>query len=173
MINNPFFRKSANCSRFDALLSGKQLKTFKIQTIDPKNLSKFWIDGLEKPCLIEKSTGLGIKLPDSSTTLGDIAKIIGTGFPIKIIGVGEQSEIASTIGDYSYYLANRTADHKILNLISLEFSATKLSARVQSPILVREVDWIDKCWPLDRRAKGDYPQVQVNKDVWYIQFCLV
>ena len=31
---------------------------------------------------------------------------------------------------------------------------------MQSPTLVREVDWIDKCWPLDRRARGDFPQVQ-------------
>jgi F-box/leucine-rich repeat protein 10/11 len=152
MINNPSFRRSANCGKFSSLLSGKQLQTFPIQKIAACDLSQSWIDsdGLEKPVLIENVKGLGMKIPDSSTKLSDIAAIIGTDFPIKIISVGEQIEIAGNIGEYAYYLANRTADHKLLNLISLEISATRLSGKVQSPNLVREVDWIDKCWPLDR-----------------------
>ena len=162
MISNPSFRRSASCGRFNAMLSGKQLKSFVIERIRAEDVTQQWIDhnGLERPVLVANVAGLGLKLPDSSTTLSDIAGVIGPNLPIKIIGVGEQSEITASLGDYAYYMANRTPDHKVLNLISLEVSATRLSGRVQSPTLVRDVDWIDKCWPLDRRARGDFPQVQ-------------
>lgn len=144
------------------MLEGKQLQNFPAEKFNSQTLTQLWLDtdGFERPVIIENMAGLGMKLPDSSSKLSDIASIIGPNFPIKVIGVGEQSEISATIGDYAHYIANRTADHKVLNLISLEVSATRLSGKVQSPSLVREVDWIDKCWPLDRRARGDFPQVQ-------------
>lgn len=162
MLSKPSFRRSANCGRFDVMLSGKELQKFPVEIIQSGTLNQQWIDknGLEKPVLIEKADGLGLKLPDPSSNLSDIAGIIGHDFPIKVIGVGEQSEIAANIGEYAQYISSRTSDHKVLNLISLEVSATRLSSKVQSPTLVREVDWIDKCWPLDRRARGDFPQVQ-------------
>jgi Jumonji helical domain len=144
------------------MLDGKQLQNFPAEKFNSQTLTQLWLDtdGFERPVIIENMAGLGMKLPDSSSKLSDIATIIGPKFPIKVIGVGEQSEISANIGDYAHYIANRTADHKVLNLISLEVSATRLSGKVQSPSLVREVDWIDKCWPLDRRARGDFPQVQ-------------
>lgn len=67
-----------------------------------------------------------------------------------------------TIGEYAQYLENYTPDHKTLNMISLEFSHTDLSVQVKSPTLVKEVDWIDRCWPLSRRARGDFPQVHAT-----------
>ena len=162
MLSKPSFRRSASCGRFDVMLAGKDLQKFPVERILSGTLTQEWIDcnGLEKPVLIERAEGLGLKLPDSSTSLSDIAGIIGHDFPIKVIGVGEQSEISANIGEYAQYMSSRTSDHKVLNLISLEVSATRLSSKVQSPTLVREVDWIDKCWPLDRRARGDFPQVQ-------------
>lgn len=162
MLSKPSFRRSANCGRFDVMLSGKEILKFPAEKIHSGTLNQEWIDknGLEKPVLIEKADGLGLKLPDPSSSLSDIAGIIGHDFPIKVIGVGEQTEIAANIGEYAQYISSRTSDHKVLNLISLEVSATRLSSKVQSPTLVREVDWIDKCWPLDRRARGDFPQVQ-------------
>jgi Jumonji helical domain len=162
MIANPSFRRSAKCGRFNSMLEGKQLQNFPAEKFNSQTLTQLWLDtdGFERPVIIENMAGLGMKLPDSSSKLSDIASIIGPNFPIKVIGVGEQSEISANIGDYAHYIANRTADHKVLNLISLEVSATRLSGKVQSPSLVREVDWIDKCWPLDRRARGDFPQVQ-------------
>lgn len=36
---------------------------------------------------------------------------------------------------------------RLLNVISLEFSHTKLEHYVQSPTLVRQVDWVDVVWP--------------------------
>ena len=34
-----------------------------------------------------------------------------------------------------------------LNVISLEFSNTKLDNQVTAPRIVRQIDWIDKVWP--------------------------
>ena len=41
---------------------------------------------------------------------------------------------------------------RILNQISLELSNTPMMAHVQSPKFVREIDWIDRAWPQDRKT---------------------
>ena len=48
---------------------------------------------------------------------------------------------------------------QVLNVISLEFSGTPLAQHVQSPTVVRELDWIDKAWPVHRRLDHQYPKV--------------
>lgn len=46
-------------------------------------------------------------------------------------------------------------------MITLEFSSFHaMNLKVQSPLFVRHIDWIDLIWPLDRRVRGDYPKVQ-------------
>jgi F-box/leucine-rich repeat protein 10/11 len=47
---------------------------------------------------------------------------------------------------------------RVLNQISLEFSRTALAGKIQSPTIVRELDWIDRAYP-DKTAE-QYPQVQ-------------
>ena len=42
-----------------------------------------------------------------------------------------------------------------LNLITLEFSNTRLARCVESPSLVREIDWIDHLWPSTEAHDGD------------------
>jgi hypothetical protein len=88
--------------------------------------------------------------------------IVGESQPIKIIEVGSQNEISDcTLGEYSFYLSHRSAQHKVLNMITLEFSSFQgMNLKVQSPLFVRHIDWIDLIWPLDRRVRGDYPKVQ-------------
>lgn len=153
MVNDSEFRKSAKCVYFSNILLSKTVDIFPICKLKGKELSKEWIEtnGLVEPILIEEhASSLGMKVPDSSVTISDVANTIGVEFPLKIIGVGEQNEILGwSIGDYAHYLTNRTADHKVLNLISLEISPTPLSSKIQSPSLVRDIDWIDKCWPLE------------------------
>lgn len=88
--------------------------------------------------------------------------IVGESQPIKVIEVGSQNEISDcTLGEYSHFLAHRSAQHKVLNMITLEFSSFHgMNLKVQSPLFVRHLDWIDLIWPLDRRVRGDYPKVQ-------------
>lgn len=51
---------------------------------------------------------------------------------------------------------------KILNVISLEISSTKLSDKVSPPRLVQDLDWVENYWPTSRKGKGySYPKVQL------------
>jgi F-box/leucine-rich repeat protein 10/11 len=51
---------------------------------------------------------------------------------------------------------------KILNVISLEITHTKLSDMILPPRIVRELDWVENHWPSTRKGKGHaYPKVQL------------
>jgi F-box/leucine-rich repeat protein 10/11 len=118
--------------------------------------------GFNKPfVIVGNASAIGIKIPDKSTTFANIAQIVGPQTPTKLIEVGQQSEITGyTLQEYAEYLATRTKNHKTLNMITLEFSSTPLNSKVLAPSFVRDIDWIDSIWPLERRARGDYPKVQ-------------
>lgn len=60
-----------------------------------------------------------------------------------------------------YYRSPEASREKIRNVISLEISGTKLADMVVPPRLVRELDWVEKVWPSSKKAKGQYPQVQL------------
>lgn len=54
------------------------------------------------------------------------------------------------------------ARDKILNVISLEVSGTKLGDMIKPPQLVRDIDWVEKYWPSNKKGKGHlYPKVQL------------
>lgn len=38
-------------------------------------------------------------------------------------------------------------------------SDTPLAAMVQSPQLVRDIDWLNRCWPENRKQEGQFPKV--------------
>ena len=38
-------------------------------------------------------------------------------------------------------------------------SDTPLAKMVTSPQLVRDMDWVDWCWPQDRKGEGQFPKV--------------
>lgn len=51
---------------------------------------------------------------------------------------------------------------KIRNVISLEISGTKLGEQVLPPRLVRDIDWVEKFWPDNRKGNSHpYPKVQL------------
>ena len=39
-------------------------------------------------------------------------------------------------------------------------SDTPLSKMVRSPQVVRDIDWLDQCWPDDRKQEGQFPKVR-------------
>ena len=119
------FRKTAACTKYQSMLAEKTISPFPCKRMKGKEVSLKWLesDGLKEPLIVEEACStLGMKMIDSSTKLSDVANMIDPNMPIKFIEVGEQEEVSGyTIGDYAHYLENRTPDHKILNLISLEF----------------------------------------------------
>ncbi|CAM9872565.1 unnamed protein product [Scytosiphon promiscuus] len=66
-----------------------------------------------------------------------------------------------TLAEFAEYFETCTKPGQaILNMISLEFSDTPLAKMVQSPQLVRDIDWVNRCWPDDRKQEGQFPKVQ-------------
>lgn len=60
--------------------------------------------------------------------------------------VSTQKNIVMTMKEWVRYF-NEPTRERILNVLSLEFSHTKLDNYVQSPSIVRQIDWVDTAWP--------------------------
>lgn len=165
-LSDQRYRRTAQCSKYVKLLREKNrtIPTFNDDAISGKEITSEFvtIHGLKKPVLIKDGPrDLNMRMLDPSVTLSDISHILGPHTPIKVIDVGNQEEVESwTFGDYATFFEQRGKEHKILNLISLEISASPLATKIQGPSFVRQIDWIDAFWPSSRRARGDYPRVQ-------------
>ena len=81
------------------------LSEFPIEKYQGHEINKEFIlkNGFQEPFkVISDCTTIGMKLPDKTSTLMDIANILGNNFPIKVIEVGQQQELDNwTIGDYA------------------------------------------------------------------------
>lgn len=117
--------------------------------------------GLCRPTVVKDSRGLGLVVPKSAHfDVKDVARIVGEKTPVQVMRVSDQSEVSGwCLGDWSSYWYSPKR-REALNVISLEFSKTKLAQRIKSPQFVREVDWIDTAWPKQLRDRGEYPQTQ-------------
>lgn len=150
ILTDASFRRTRNCSHYQKFIGEKKIQKYPIKSVASSLLtsSSVFRNGLEEPLLIPFSDPVfGLKVPPSQTKLSEVAEIVGVSTDINIMEVGSQNEILGwTIGDFARYLENRSKDHKIINLISLEISASPFSARVQSPHVVRGIDWIDIFW---------------------------
>ncbi len=170
MLNDKKFRRTARCGHYAKLLAQKEplMKVFPVKVVRGEDFTASWLHqyGLDEPILVAEdesgSNRLGLRLPSRDSTLQDVARIVGPTYPVKLMEVGSQTQLeGEQLGDYADYLAGYTSGtHKVLNMITLECSATPLSSHIQPPTVVRQVDWIDTAWPIERRARGDYPAVQ-------------
>ena len=80
-----------------------------------------------------------------------------------IADVATQSNVHWTLGKWAeYWNTDGPKRDKIRNVISLEISGTELAGRVLPPRLVRDVDWVEKFWPANKKGKGTaWPKVQL------------
>ena len=152
------------------------------------DLTEEWLytdaTAMTEPVVIEKSDGLGMMMPPSTLTVPEIANILGPETPLEVIGlhshllvcfqpntgvwrssdVGTQSSLSGwTLGKWaSYYSTEPSSREKTRNVISLEISGTKLGEQVLPPRLVRDIDWVEKFWPDNRKGfSHPYPKVQL------------
>uniref|UniRef100_A0A663ESB0 PHD finger protein 8 n=1 Tax=Aquila chrysaetos chrysaetos TaxID=223781 RepID=A0A663ESB0_AQUCH len=65
---------------------------------------------------------------------------------IDVIDVGRQADCRMRLGDFVAYLGGARRD-RVLNVISLEFSDTRLSNLVETPRIVRKLSWVENLWP--------------------------
>ena len=74
-------------------------------------------------------------MPAAPFSVTDVKKLIGSRRKVDVIDTRTQDSTSMTLGEWSKYYQTFPRD-RILNVISLEFSCTKLDPHVQAPKIV-------------------------------------
>ncbi|XP_063697320.1 jmjC domain-containing histone demethylation protein 1 [Culicoides brevitarsis] len=102
--------------------------------------------GFNIPLLIKEKAGLGLQVPSPNFSINDVRMCVGSRRVLDVMDVNTQKNLEMTMKEWQKYYEDPNKK-KLLNVISLEFSHTKLENYVQSPKIVRQVDWVDVVWP--------------------------
>ncbi|XP_062852370.1 lysine (K)-specific demethylase 2Aa isoform X3 [Trichomycterus rosablanca] len=127
--------------------------------------------GLRDPIIFERPEGLGIKMPDPDFSVNDVKMFVGSRRMIDVMDVATQKGTEMSMAQWRrYYETPPSQREKLYNVISLEFSHTKLENLVKRPATVDMIDWVDNMWPrhLKERQRDStnaiidmqYPKVQ-------------
>ncbi|WFD01674.1 [histone H3]-dimethyl-L-lysine(36) demethylase [Malassezia obtusa] len=137
--------------------------------------TKEWLasdeQALDTPTLVPaaddgKLSIAGMQVPPSSTTIRDVARLVGPETKVEVIDVRTQmSSSAWTLDDWASYFETPAAEReKVLNVISLEVTGTPMEAMVSAPAMTVESDWVERDWPRDKRPAAEdaskWPKVQ-------------
>eukprot|EP00049_Salpingoeca_infusionum_P015922 m.316060 g.316060 ORF g.316060 m.316060 type:complete len:966 (+) comp15978_c0_seq4:182-3079(+) len=106
--------------------------------------------GLRQPIVATKIDGLGIQIPPAEFTVNDVERLVGSSRVVDVVDVRSQAGLTMALRDWVKYYNDPDKD-VLLNVISLEVSKTKLAALVQSPTMVRDLDWVSSVWPREHR----------------------
>uniref|UniRef100_A0A4W6ERV0 PHD finger protein 8 n=1 Tax=Lates calcarifer TaxID=8187 RepID=A0A4W6ERV0_LATCA len=109
------------------------------------------------PVMVLRRDGLGMTLPPSSFSVTDVEHYIGADKEIDVIDVSRQCDLKMRLGDFVEYYNSPNRD-RVLNVISLEFSETRLSNLVETPKIVRKLSWVENLWP--EESVFERPNVQ-------------
>ncbi|XP_029463773.1 histone lysine demethylase PHF8 isoform X2 [Rhinatrema bivittatum] len=109
------------------------------------------------PILVLKKDGLGMTLPAPTFSVSDVEHYVGAEKEIDVIDVTRQADCKMRLANFVKYY-NSPKREKILNVISLEFSETRLSNLVETPKLVRKLSWVENLWP--EESVFERPNVQ-------------
>ncbi|KAK7895525.1 hypothetical protein WMY93_020850 [Mugilogobius chulae] len=104
--------------------------------------------GFNYPIAITEMEGLGLKLPPTTFSVKDVEQYVGGDKVIDVIDVARQADSKMKLSEFIKYY---TKPHKpkVLNLISLEFSDTKMSKLVEVPNVAQKMSWVENYWPDD------------------------
>ncbi|XP_061502317.1 jmjC domain-containing histone demethylation protein 1 [Anopheles gambiae] len=103
-------------------------------------------NGFNIPLLFKEKTGLGLQVPTANFSISDVRMCVGSRRMLDVMDVNTQKNVEMTMKEWEKYYED-PVKKKLLNVISLEFSHTKLENYVQSPAIVRQIDWVDVVWP--------------------------
>jgi len=166
--------EEAFSNNFDILekLKSPKFSKFFLQEMkgEDVNLEHFQRQGFNSPIFVPDKSGLHIKVPDSSFDVSDVRNLIGGKRVLEVMNCATQTNSQMLLRDWEEFFNHPDRDDTKLNVISLEFSQTKLESYVSAPRVVRQIDWVDNVWP--RHLKNDqedgtndmrsmmYPKVQ-------------
>ncbi|ETW85621.1 hypothetical protein HETIRDRAFT_407575 [Heterobasidion irregulare TC 32-1] len=159
---------SSDPNRWLNMLQGKSIAKDHFKRLNGEQVNLDWVngdpDGFREPVVIEEPEGLGMKMPGRDLSIESIADTLGRDTPVEVIDVASQSNSPGwTLGKWAGYWSTESASRdKVRNVISLEVSGTKLADEILPPRLVREMDWVEKYWPNNKKGPGQvYPKVQL------------
>ncbi|XKL65132.1 hypothetical protein PGB90_005218 [Kerria lacca] len=110
------------------------------------NLAYLQRHGFNTPILFKEKVGLGLQVPSSSFTVNDVRTCVGSRRILDVMDVATQKNFEMTMKEWQKYYDDPRKD-KLLNVISLEFSHTRLENYIRRPNIVRLLDWVDCVWP--------------------------
>ncbi|XP_063071848.1 lysine-specific demethylase phf2 isoform X2 [Engraulis encrasicolus] len=104
--------------------------------------------GFNEPILVLKKDGLGMSMPAPTFYVSDVENYVGPDVPVDVVDVTKQTNSTMKLKEFVdyYYSTNRK---KVLNVINLEFSDTRMDTIVESPAIVRKLSWVENYWPDD------------------------
>nr|XP_046261611.1 lysine-specific demethylase 2A isoform X4 [Scatophagus argus] len=128
-------------------------------------------EGLRDPIVFDTVEGLGIQMPDPDFSVSDVKLFVGSRRIVDVMDVNTQKGIEMSMAQWRrYYETPPSEREKLYNVISLEFSHTRLENLVKRPASVDLIDWVDNMWPrhLKERQRDStnaiidmhYPKVQ-------------
>uniref|UniRef100_A0A8C1A441 Lysine-specific demethylase PHF2 n=1 Tax=Cyprinus carpio carpio TaxID=630221 RepID=A0A8C1A441_CYPCA len=105
-------------------------------------------NGFNEPILIQKKDGLGMAMPAPTFYISDVENYVGPDVLVDVVDVTKQTHSQMKLKEFVdyYYSTNRK---KVLNVINLEFSDTRMASIVESPQIVRKLSWVENYWPDD------------------------
>ncbi|KAG0084070.1 hypothetical protein BGZ92_010228 [Podila epicladia] len=102
---------------------------------------------------------LGMQMPERDLTVRAVRDAVGRERLVPVIDVASQSEMDEwTMDRWASYFSKKSKA-RILNVISLEITGTRLAEQIVVPRIVRELDWVNNFWPKDRTQS--MPTVQL------------
>ncbi|MED6279381.1 hypothetical protein CHARACLAT_000209 [Characodon lateralis] len=104
--------------------------------------------GFNYPIAITEMEGLGLKLPPATFSVKDVEQYVGGDKVIDVIDVARQADSKMKLSEFIKYFTKPNRP-KVLNLISLEFSDTKMSELVEVPDVAKKMSWVENYWPDD------------------------
>ena len=134
------------------------------------SVEHFQKTGFRNPIFVRQRDGLNMKIPDSSFSISDVRNLVGSKRVLEVMNTATQSNAEMTLKDWEEWWTAPDRDETKLNVISLEFSGTKLDKDVVAPRVVRQVDFVDNVWPRHLKDQQEdttndmrqmmYPKVQ-------------
>ncbi|XP_011404618.2 PREDICTED: uncharacterized protein LOC100632164 [Amphimedon queenslandica] len=148
---------------------------------DGTNLSCKYLQstGFLSPMVFHSKEGLQMKLPPHGFSVHDVKHLVGSERMVDVVDSTTQEALNMSLSEYcNYYqkMERSGGDMKrILNVISLEFSHTQLDPLVEAPLVVREMDWVNKVWPRSLRQKQSEPTNDIKRMLYpkVQKYCLM
>ncbi|XP_069484923.1 lysine-specific demethylase 7A [Ambystoma mexicanum] len=104
--------------------------------------------GFNSPIMVPRLDDLGLRLPPPTFSVLDVEHCVGGNKVIDVIDVARQADSKMKLRNFIEYFMNPERP-KVLNVISLEFSDTKMSDLVKVPDIAKKLSWVENYWPDD------------------------